>query len=92
MPANLHSVIPTKVGIRNAKSKETVLSDKFPHRQNQIPACAGMTAAGIGGFGGVGGVGGFGGLKPALVYRNFRIIATNRPATTRARPRQTTVA
>ncbi|HFC8810806.1 TPA: pilin, partial [Neisseria gonorrhoeae] len=43
MPANLHSVIPTKVGIRNAKSKETVLSDKFPHRQNQIPACAGMT-------------------------------------------------
>ncbi|APW54572.1 hypothetical protein T556_11720 [Neisseria gonorrhoeae NG-k51.05] len=48
-----------------------------------------MTAAGIGGFGGVGG---FGGLKPALVYRNFRIIATNRPAATRARPRQTTVA
>ncbi|ENT1632275.1 hypothetical protein D8L87_05130, partial [Neisseria gonorrhoeae] len=47
------------------------------------------TAAGIGGFGGVGG---FGGLKPALVYRNFRIIATNRPAATRARPRQTTVA
>ncbi|ENT0499961.1 pilin, partial [Neisseria gonorrhoeae] len=33
MPANLHSVIPTKVGIPNAKSKETVLSDKFPHRQ-----------------------------------------------------------
>ncbi|WP_277626912.1 hypothetical protein [Neisseria gonorrhoeae] len=33
------------MGIRNAKSKETVLSDKFPHRQNQIPACAGMTAA-----------------------------------------------
>ncbi len=29
--------------------------------------------------GGFGGVGGFGGLKPALVYRNFRIIATNRP-------------
>ncbi|ENX7558768.1 hypothetical protein EEF82_10920, partial [Neisseria gonorrhoeae] len=89
MPANLHSVIPTKVGIRNAKSKETVLSDKFPHRQVWIPAYAGMTAAGIGGFGGVGG---FGGLKPALVYRNFRIIATNRPAATRARPRQTTVA
>ncbi|ENT1280563.1 flavodoxin family protein, partial [Neisseria gonorrhoeae] len=21
-----------------------MLSDKFPHRQNQIPACAGMTA------------------------------------------------
>ncbi|HFB0509115.1 TPA: hypothetical protein WN373_000908 [Neisseria gonorrhoeae] len=49
------------MGIRNAKSKETVLSDKFPHRQVWIPAYAGMTAAGIGGFGGVGG---FGGLKP----------------------------
>ncbi|HFC5611386.1 TPA: hypothetical protein ACFKWE_11225, partial [Neisseria gonorrhoeae] len=62
---------------------------RFPCRQVWIPAYAGMTAAGIGGFGGVGG---FGGLKPALVYRNFRIIATNRPAATRARPRQTTVA
>ncbi|ENS9380473.1 hypothetical protein EYL50_11015, partial [Neisseria gonorrhoeae] len=50
---------------------------RFPCRRVWIPAYAGMTAAGIGGFGGVGG---FGGLKPALVYRNFRIIATNRPA------------
>ncbi|ENX7852161.1 pilin, partial [Neisseria gonorrhoeae] len=24
-------VIPAKAGIRNAKSKETVLPDKFPH-------------------------------------------------------------
>ncbi|MBR7222418.1 hypothetical protein, partial [Neisseria meningitidis] len=24
---------PTKVGIQNVKSEETVLSDKFPHRQ-----------------------------------------------------------
>ncbi|AVH82893.1 hypothetical protein DC305_12070 [Neisseria gonorrhoeae] len=32
------------------------------------------------------------GFSPPLVYRNFRIIATNRPAATRARPRQTTVA
>ncbi|ENS5787443.1 pilin [Neisseria gonorrhoeae] len=31
IPTNLHPVIPTKVGIRNAKSKETVLPDKFPH-------------------------------------------------------------
>ncbi|QOG47363.1 pilin [Neisseria gonorrhoeae] len=30
---NTQTVIPTKVGIRNAKSKETVLPDKFPHRQ-----------------------------------------------------------
>ncbi|ENX1478294.1 flavodoxin family protein, partial [Neisseria gonorrhoeae] len=30
-------------GIRNVKSKETVLSDKFPCRQARIPACAGMT-------------------------------------------------
>ncbi|EMR8259882.1 pilin [Neisseria gonorrhoeae] len=28
---NTQTVIPTKVGIRNAKSKETVLPDKFPH-------------------------------------------------------------
>ncbi|WP_206696823.1 hypothetical protein, partial [Neisseria meningitidis] len=36
--------IPTKVGIQDAKSQETVLPDKFPHRQVWIPACAGMTA------------------------------------------------
>ncbi|ENX1297264.1 flavodoxin family protein, partial [Neisseria gonorrhoeae] len=30
--------------MRNAKSKETVLSDKFPYRRGWIPACAGMTA------------------------------------------------
>ncbi|ENX8181165.1 pilin, partial [Neisseria gonorrhoeae] len=30
MPTNLHPVIPTKAGIRNVKSKETVLPDKFP--------------------------------------------------------------
>ncbi|SUA06156.1 fimbrial protein MS11-D3A precursor [Neisseria gonorrhoeae] len=28
---NTQTVIPTKAGIRNAKSKETVLPDKFPH-------------------------------------------------------------
>ncbi|HGF8836592.1 TPA: hypothetical protein ACJCQW_002122, partial [Neisseria meningitidis] len=39
----LFRVIPTKVGIQNVKSKETVLSNKFPHRQLWIPACAGMT-------------------------------------------------
>ncbi|WP_301669587.1 hypothetical protein [Neisseria benedictiae] len=38
-----YSVIPAKAGIQNVKSKETVLSDKFPHRQTWIPACAGMT-------------------------------------------------
>ncbi|MBG9085100.1 hypothetical protein GV391_06175 [Neisseria meningitidis] len=27
------AVIPTKVGIQNVKSEETVLSDTFPHRQ-----------------------------------------------------------
>ncbi|WP_222422336.1 hypothetical protein, partial [Neisseria meningitidis] len=27
-----------------AKSKETVLPDKFPYRWGWIPACAGMTA------------------------------------------------
>ncbi|WP_154100444.1 hypothetical protein, partial [Neisseria meningitidis] len=36
-------VIPTKVGIQNVKSQETVLSDKFPCGQVWIPACAGMT-------------------------------------------------
>ncbi|RNK15163.1 hypothetical protein COI23_07400 [Neisseria meningitidis] len=30
---NLKFVIPTKVGIQNVKSEETVLSDKFPYRQ-----------------------------------------------------------
>ncbi|ENT1556355.1 pilin, partial [Neisseria gonorrhoeae] len=28
---NFNPVIPAKAGIRNAKSKETVLPDKFPH-------------------------------------------------------------
>ncbi|HFB2508336.1 TPA: pilin [Neisseria gonorrhoeae] len=41
---NTQTVIPTKVGIRNAKSKETVLPDKFLRRSVGIPACAGMTA------------------------------------------------
>ncbi|MCG3356788.1 hypothetical protein, partial [Neisseria meningitidis] len=31
--SNLKFVIPTKVGIQDAKSQETVLPDKFPHRQ-----------------------------------------------------------
>ncbi|HGK6219248.1 TPA: hypothetical protein ACJ3H9_002235, partial [Neisseria meningitidis] len=44
IPTNLHPVIPTKVGIQNVKSQETVLPDKFPYRQTWIPACAGMTA------------------------------------------------
>ncbi|MBG8943094.1 hypothetical protein F7O82_09185, partial [Neisseria meningitidis] len=33
IPTNLHSVIPTKVGIRNVKSQKTVLSGKFARRQ-----------------------------------------------------------
>ncbi|ENW3342323.1 pilin [Neisseria gonorrhoeae] len=37
--------MPTKVGIRNAKSKETVLPDKFPCRQTRIPACAQVSEA-----------------------------------------------
>ncbi|HFC4762018.1 TPA: pilin, partial [Neisseria gonorrhoeae] len=41
---NTQTVIPTKAGIRNAKSKETVLPDKFLRRSVGIPACAGMTA------------------------------------------------
>ncbi len=41
--SNPSSVIPTKVGIQNVKSKETVFPDKFPRRQLWIPACAGMT-------------------------------------------------
>ncbi|MBG9079876.1 hypothetical protein GQF25_11135 [Neisseria meningitidis] len=40
---NLHPVIPTKVGIQNAKSKETVFPITFPYRRGWIPACAGMT-------------------------------------------------
>ncbi|HFC1008353.1 TPA: hypothetical protein ACFB38_002221, partial [Neisseria gonorrhoeae] len=35
---NTQTVIPTKVGIRNAKSKETVLPDKFLRRSVGIPA------------------------------------------------------
>ncbi|MBG8830629.1 hypothetical protein FKR53_06305 [Neisseria meningitidis] len=31
------------MGIQDAESQETVLSDKRPHRQVWIPACAGMT-------------------------------------------------
>ncbi|HFC2125187.1 TPA: pilin [Neisseria gonorrhoeae] len=37
--------MPTKVGIRNAKSKETVLPDKFPYRQTRIPARAQVSEA-----------------------------------------------
>ncbi|EPG0252241.1 pilin [Neisseria gonorrhoeae] len=33
------------MGIRNAKSKETVLPDKFPCRQTRIPACAQVSEA-----------------------------------------------
>ncbi|HFA6234959.1 TPA: pilin, partial [Neisseria gonorrhoeae] len=38
-------VIPAKVGIRNVKSKETVLPDKFPYRQTRIPARAQVSEA-----------------------------------------------
>ncbi|MBG9139624.1 hypothetical protein GWC85_07795 [Neisseria meningitidis] len=31
--SHVYPVIPTKVGIQDAKSQETVLPDKFPHRQ-----------------------------------------------------------
>ncbi|EMT7507356.1 pilin, partial [Neisseria gonorrhoeae] len=41
----MHPVIPTKVGIRNAKSQETVLPDKFPCRQTRIPARAQVSEA-----------------------------------------------
>ncbi|HFA5212669.1 TPA: pilin, partial [Neisseria gonorrhoeae] len=34
-----------KVGIRNVKSKETVLPDKFPYRQTRIPARAQVSEA-----------------------------------------------
>ncbi|EMS2076935.1 pilin, partial [Neisseria gonorrhoeae] len=37
--------MPTKAGIRNVKSKETVLPDKFPYRQTRIPACAQVSEA-----------------------------------------------
>ncbi|EMU4153275.1 TPA: fimbrial protein [Neisseria gonorrhoeae] len=37
--------MPTKVGIRNAKSQETVLPDKFPCRQTRIPARAQVSEA-----------------------------------------------
>ncbi|ENW1879905.1 pilin, partial [Neisseria gonorrhoeae] len=37
--------IPAKVGIRNVKSKETVLPDKFPYRQTRIPARAQVSEA-----------------------------------------------
>ncbi|HFA2975937.1 TPA: pilin [Neisseria gonorrhoeae] len=37
--------MPTKAGIRNAKSKETVLPDKFPCRQTRIPARAQVSEA-----------------------------------------------
>ncbi|ENW5429108.1 hypothetical protein F2V84_002100, partial [Neisseria gonorrhoeae] len=41
----MHPVIPTKVGIRNEKSQETVLPDKFPCRQTRIPARAQVSEA-----------------------------------------------
>ncbi|ENS6211385.1 pilin, partial [Neisseria gonorrhoeae] len=37
--------MPAKVGIRNAKSQETVLPDKFPCRQTRIPARAQVSEA-----------------------------------------------
>ncbi|EMS6147012.1 pilin [Neisseria gonorrhoeae] len=37
--------MPAKAGIRNAKSKETVLPDKFPYRQTRIPARAQVSEA-----------------------------------------------
>ncbi|HFA2956709.1 TPA: pilin, partial [Neisseria gonorrhoeae] len=42
---NFNPVIPAKVGIRNVKSKETVLPDKFPYRQTRIPARAQVSEA-----------------------------------------------
>ncbi|HFA6409444.1 TPA: pilin [Neisseria gonorrhoeae] len=41
----MHPVIPAKAGIRNAKSQETVLPDKFPCRQTRIPARAQVSEA-----------------------------------------------
>ncbi|HFA4942993.1 TPA: pilin, partial [Neisseria gonorrhoeae] len=41
----LKFVIPAKAGIRNAKSQETVLPDKFPCRQTRIPARAQVSEA-----------------------------------------------
>ncbi|HFA6027039.1 TPA: pilin [Neisseria gonorrhoeae] len=37
--------MPAKAGIRNAKSQETVLPDKFPCRQTRIPAYAQVSEA-----------------------------------------------
>ncbi|HFB5591522.1 TPA: pilin, partial [Neisseria gonorrhoeae] len=37
--------MPAKVGIRNAKSQETVLPDKFPCRQTRTPARAQVSEA-----------------------------------------------
>ncbi|HFA7239167.1 TPA: pilin [Neisseria gonorrhoeae] len=37
--------MPAKVGIRNVKSEETVLPDKFPYRQTRIPARAQVSEA-----------------------------------------------
>ncbi|ENW0168456.1 pilin, partial [Neisseria gonorrhoeae] len=37
--------MPARAGIRNAKSKETVLPDKFPCRQTRIPARAQVSEA-----------------------------------------------
>ncbi|EMS2591948.1 pilin [Neisseria gonorrhoeae] len=37
--------MPAKAGIRNVKSKETVLPDKFPYRQTRIPARAQVSEA-----------------------------------------------
>ncbi|HFA4838466.1 TPA: pilin, partial [Neisseria gonorrhoeae] len=37
--------MPAKAGIRNAKSQETVLPDKFPCRQTRIPARAQVSEA-----------------------------------------------
>ncbi len=51
-----------------------------------------LVSAGTVEMGNIDGIDGSGGLKPTLVYRNSRIIATNRPTATRAHPRQTTVA
>ena len=51
-----------------------------------------LVSAGTVEMGNIDGIDGSGGLKPTLVYSNHCIIATNRPAATRAHPRHTTVA
>ncbi len=97
---NTRIVIPTKVGIRNVKSRETVLSDKFLRRQTWIPAYAGMTEVGlrcsetVAGFcrqaaGGIGGIGGVGGLKPTL--HPATTYPTSRPANRLTRPPRASV-